>query len=144
MMQMHKLGSNKFREFFKDSIQFWPNSRTFKALKMKQFFFQVFSRMWEPCFIFLYYGASVPWITSVNNFQLVTNILETMSPRNMYYVSLERFFAVLLLVFVAYKIHAEMTEILPVKDWKFLYSLLPMHFGSHVHVLLSNIDLFYS
>ena len=38
MMQIQKLGDNKF----KDLIQFWPNSRTFKALKMKQIFSRVF------------------------------------------------------------------------------------------------------
>ena len=42
----------KFQGLFKDFIQFWLNSRTFKALKMNQFFFkdfQGFSRMtWEP------------------------------------------------------------------------------------------------
>ena len=48
MMQMQKLDNNKFKDFFKDFVQFWPNSRTFKALKMKQFF-QGISRMWEPC-----------------------------------------------------------------------------------------------
>ena len=35
---------------------------------------------------FVYKGASVPWIISVNNFQFFTNILETMSSTNMYYI----------------------------------------------------------
>ena len=36
------LGTNKFKDFFKDFIQFWPNSSAFKALKMMQFFPRIF------------------------------------------------------------------------------------------------------
>ena len=39
--------------------------------------------------LFVYNGASVPWIISVNNFWFFTNILETRLPTNMYYISLE-------------------------------------------------------
>ena len=53
MMQMQKLGQKQIQGLFKDFIQFWPNSRTFKALKLKQFF-QGFSSMWEPWFIYLF------------------------------------------------------------------------------------------
>ena len=43
--------------------------------------------------LFVYNGASVPWITGVNNLLFFTNISETMSPTNMYYyISLERSF----------------------------------------------------
>ena len=42
--------------------------------------------------LFVYNGASVLWITSVHNFGFCINILETMLPTNMYYISLERSF----------------------------------------------------
>ena len=48
---------------------------------------------------FVYNAASVLWIISVNNFQFFTNIADTMQPVN--YISLERSFTALLLVFVA-------------------------------------------
>ena len=40
--------------------------------------------------LFVYNGATVPWITSINNFRFFINILDTVLPTNMYYISLER------------------------------------------------------
>ena len=37
-----KLASYQIQGLFKNFIQFWPNSRTFKALKMNQFFSRIF------------------------------------------------------------------------------------------------------
>ena len=37
-----EVGQQQIQGLFKDFIQFWPNSRTFKALKMKQFFLRIF------------------------------------------------------------------------------------------------------
>ena len=37
-----EVGPKQIQGLFKDFIQFWPNSRTFKALKMKQFFSRIF------------------------------------------------------------------------------------------------------
>ena len=45
------------------------------------------------CIFFVYSGASVPWIISVNNFRFFTNISETILPTNIYYISLERSFS---------------------------------------------------
>ena len=46
-----KLASYQIQGLFKDFIQFWPNSRIFKALKINQFFsriFKVFQRCGSP------------------------------------------------------------------------------------------------
>ena len=49
----------------------------------------------------LYLYITAPWITFVNNFQIFTNLSETVLPTNMYYIPLERSFYTLLLVCVA-------------------------------------------
>ena len=43
-----KLASYQIQGLFKDIFQFWPNSRTFKALKMKQFLSRIF-KVFQGC-----------------------------------------------------------------------------------------------
>ena len=66
--------------------------------------------------LFVYNGASMTWITCVNNFQFFTNISETMLPTNMYYISLERLLYSASACVFCIKIHAEIKELLQVKD----------------------------
>ena len=66
--------------------------------------------------LFVYNGASVPWITSVYNFWFCTNISETMLPINIYYISLVRSFYSASASVCCIRIHEEMAEILQVID----------------------------
>ena len=70
--------------------------------------------------LFVYNGTFVPWIMSVNNFRFFTNILKSMLAINMYYMSLERLFYSASAHVCCIKIHAEIKELLQVKDLKFL------------------------
>ena len=58
----------------------------------------------------------MPWIISVNSFRFFNNISETLLSANIYYTSLERPFHSASARVCCIKIHAEMTEILQVKD----------------------------
>ena len=60
--------------------------------------------------------TSVPWITGVNNFAFFINISETMLPTNRYYISLEGSFYSASAHVCCIKIHAEVKELLQVKD----------------------------
>ena len=71
------------------------------------------------CILFVYNGASVPWITCVNNFRYFTNISETMLPPNMYYISLEKLLYSTSARVSCITIDAEIKELLQVKDWDF-------------------------
>ena len=68
------------------------------------------------CIFFVYTGAPVLWIMSVNNFRFFNNISESMQLTNMYNISLERCYCSASTDVCCIKIHAEMTEILQVKD----------------------------
>ena len=68
------------------------------------------------CIFFLYTGAPVLWIISVNKFHFFNNILESMSLTNMYNISLERYSYSASAHACCIKIHAEITEILEVKN----------------------------
>ena len=63
-------------------------------------------------YFFVYTGALVLWIMSVNNFQFITNISETMCPTNIYHISFYSASAPVCCI----KIHAEIKELLQVKD----------------------------
>ena len=84
------------------------------------------------CIFFVYTGALVLWIMSVNNFRFFNNISESMQLTNIYNISLERSYCSASADVCCIKIHAEMTEIL--QFLKFLYSVLLMLFDSLVHV----------
>ena len=94
----------------------------------------------EGYILFVYNSASVPWINSVTNFRFFTNISETVLPTNMYYISLKRSFYSTSARVCCIKVHAEMNEILQVKDFSFS-SPLPMLFDSNFHILSLNIHV---
>ena len=72
--------------------------------------------------------SSLPWIISVNECQFFIHISETMLPKNMNCISLERSFHSLQFCSFCYmKIHSEMAEKSPVKDFWGLFSLLPLY-----------------
>ena len=71
------------------------------------------------CIFFVYTGALVPWIISVNNFRFSNNISETMLPRDMYNISLERSFYSASDCVSCIKIHAEIKALLQVKVLSF-------------------------
>ena len=48
--------------------------------------------VWSVIYFFCIQWRPLPWIISVINFGIFTNILEIMSPTNMYYMSLEKSF----------------------------------------------------
>ena len=68
------------------------------------------------CIFFVYTGAPVLCIMSVKNFRFFNNISESMQLTNMYNMSLERCYCSVSADVCCIKIHAEMTEILQVKD----------------------------
>ena len=68
------------------------------------------------CIFFVYTGAPVLWIMSVNKFRFFNNISENMQLTNIYNISLERCYCSASADVCCIKIHAEMTEILQVKD----------------------------
>ena len=72
--------------------------------------------MERDIFFSVYDGASLPWITCVNNFRFFTNISITMLPTNMYYISLERSLYRASASVYCIKIHVEIKELLEVKD----------------------------
>ena len=72
---------------------------------------------------FVYSGASISWITSVNNFRFFTNISETMLPINMYYISLERLLYSASAHVCCIKIHPEIKELLKVKIEVFIFTV---------------------
>ena len=45
--------------------------------------FNLYRRIYGEGYIFFYYGASVPWVMSVNNFRVFSNISETIQPTDM-------------------------------------------------------------
>ena len=75
------------------------------------------------CIFFVYNGACVSWITSVNNFRSFTYISETMLSINMYYISLERSLYSASARVCCIKIHAEIKELLQVKDEVFVVTV---------------------
>ena len=79
--------------------------------------------------LFVYNGTSVPWIISVNNFLIFTNISENMQPTNMYYISLERSLNSASARSYCIKIHTEMAEKMQVKYRAFYIHRCPCIFG---------------
>ena len=67
-------------------------------------------------YFFVYTGAPVLWIMSVKNFRFFNNISESMQLTNMYNMLLERCYCSASADVCCIRIHAEMTEILQVKD----------------------------
>ena len=97
--------------WIKGSFQFYYPPRDVFALNTGKY---------RPgCIFFVYTGAPVLWIMSVNNFRFFNNISESMQLTNIYNISLERCYCSASADVCCIKIHAEMTEILQVKDWSF-------------------------
>ena len=96
------------REF--DSLEFYYPPRDVFALNTGKY------RL--GCIFFVYTGAPVLWIMSVNNFRFFNNISESMQLTNIYNISLERCYcsASADVYSININIHAQMTEILQVKD----------------------------
>ena len=71
------------------------------------------------CIFFVYTSALVPWIISVNNFRFSNTISETVLPRDMYNISLERSFYSASDRVSCIKIHPEIKALLQVKVLSF-------------------------
>ena len=63
---------------------------------------------WDICFI--YKGATLTWINSVNNFRFFINISKTLQLTNIHYILLERSFNRASAGICCIKIHAEIAE----------------------------------
>ena len=86
--------------------------------------------------LFVYTGALVPWIISVNNFRFSNNISETMLPIDMYNISLERSFYSASDRVSCIKIHAEMKALLQVKVLSFYIHWCVWFLTAYSHSLI--------
>ena len=79
----------------------------------------------ERDIFFVYNGASVPWIISVHNFWVFTNISESRSPTSVYHISLEMSFYSTSAGVLCIKIHSKMVEQLQAKGRGFIFTGAP-------------------
>ena len=80
---------------------------------------------WDICFV--YNGATLTWINSVNNFRFFINISKTLQLTNIHYILLERSFNRASAGICCIKIHAEIAEKLQDKDRGFIFTGAPVY-----------------